>query len=109
MIRPPPESTRTDPLFPYTTRFRSPARRVAHYRKAKVVSEGGIVTSPDSSRGVGGVAPTCASGRLLGQPRTPLQAGQEDAGQAQRKAEPFARLGRAAEQDRKSTRLNSSH
>src|SRR3546814_16909834 len=26
MIRPPPSSTRTDTLFPYTTRFRSPAR-----------------------------------------------------------------------------------
>src|SRR3546814_6932536 len=25
MIRRPPRSTRTDPLFPYTTRFRSPA------------------------------------------------------------------------------------
>src|SRR3546814_3066051 len=25
MIRPPPRSTRTDPLFPYTTRFRSAA------------------------------------------------------------------------------------
>src|SRR3546814_9323807 len=28
MIRPPPRSTRTDPLFPYTTLFRSRARRV---------------------------------------------------------------------------------
>src|SRR3546814_13700559 len=27
MIRRPPRSTRTDPLFPYTTLFRSPARR----------------------------------------------------------------------------------
>src|SRR3546814_20957156 len=27
MIRRPPRSTRTDTLFPYTTRFRSPARR----------------------------------------------------------------------------------
>src|SRR3546814_6172199 len=26
MIRPPPRSTRTDPLFPYTPRFRSPRR-----------------------------------------------------------------------------------
>src|SRR3546814_20179884 len=29
MIRRPPRSTRTDTLFPYTTRFRSPARRRA--------------------------------------------------------------------------------
>src|SRR3546814_6927860 len=28
MIRRPPRSTRTDPLFPYTTLFRSPDRRV---------------------------------------------------------------------------------
>src|SRR3546814_12292549 len=27
MIRPPPRSTRTDTLFPYTTLFRSPGRR----------------------------------------------------------------------------------
>src|SRR3546814_1198703 len=29
MIRRPPRSTRTDPLFPYTTRFRSPSRGCA--------------------------------------------------------------------------------
>src|SRR3546814_11779542 len=28
MIRRPPRSTRTDPLFPYTTLFRSPERRL---------------------------------------------------------------------------------
>src|SRR3546814_5065176 len=33
MILPPPRSTRTDPLFPYTTLFRSPA---AHRRGAGV-------------------------------------------------------------------------
>src|SRR3546814_9566354 len=34
MIRPPPRSTRTDTLFPYTTLFRSPtsARRTCHER-----------------------------------------------------------------------------
>src|SRR3546814_5719018 len=30
MIRRPPRSTRTDTLFPYTTLFRSPGKRVAH-------------------------------------------------------------------------------
>src|SRR3546814_7282251 len=30
MIRRPPRSTRTDPLFPYTTLFRSPHRRKRH-------------------------------------------------------------------------------
>src|SRR3546814_10359288 len=31
MSRPPPESTRTDTLFPYTTLFRSAQRRLAMY------------------------------------------------------------------------------
>src|SRR3546814_8942542 len=30
MIRRPPRSTRTDTLFPYTTLFRSPARKIDH-------------------------------------------------------------------------------
>src|SRR3546814_8486540 len=30
MIRRPPRSTRTDTLFPYTTLFRSPARKIEH-------------------------------------------------------------------------------
>src|SRR3546814_13953713 len=92
-----PGRQRTYTLFPYPTLFRS----VSHYRQARVVSEGGIVTSPDSSRGVGGVAPACASGRLFGQPRAPLQARQEDAGQAQRKPDPFARLGGARSEERR--------
>src|SRR3546814_11697243 len=33
MFRPPPRSTRTDTLFPYTTRVRSPLRRVANRTK----------------------------------------------------------------------------
>src|SRR3546814_3474615 len=32
MIRPPPRSTRTDTLFPYTTLFRSPPPRIGHAR-----------------------------------------------------------------------------
>src|SRR3546814_20761487 len=31
MIRRPPRSTRTDTLFPYTTLFRSPLRRLVHH------------------------------------------------------------------------------
>src|SRR3546814_5095255 len=41
MIRPPPRSTRTDPLFPYTTLFRSAhthMRRPQHYRGFKIVA-----------------------------------------------------------------------
>src|SRR3546814_785626 len=33
MIRPPPRSTRTDTLFPYTTLFRSEARQVIKVRE----------------------------------------------------------------------------
>src|SRR3546814_520937 len=37
MIRRPPRSTRTDPLFPYTTLFRSVRRSVRHHgRKARL-------------------------------------------------------------------------
>src|SRR3546814_6644995 len=38
MIRRPPRSTRTDPLFPYTTLFRSP---LAADRTARIGSDGG--------------------------------------------------------------------
>src|SRR3546814_9162316 len=40
MIRRPPRSTRTDTLFPYTTLFRSAARRQEHRRA------GGLVRRP---------------------------------------------------------------
>src|SRR3546814_2802469 len=40
MIRLPPSSTRTDTLFPYTTRFRSPRRLPAAQRAAQVVDLG---------------------------------------------------------------------
>src|SRR3546814_6717799 len=36
MIRPPPRSTRTDTLFPYTTLFRSDARRTRHAARDRV-------------------------------------------------------------------------
>src|SRR3546814_9486379 len=38
MIRPPPRSTRTDPLFPYTTLFRSvPAQKVGNESPSKLI------------------------------------------------------------------------
>src|SRR3546814_15206421 len=39
MIRPPPRSTRTDPLFPYTTRFRSPQTRGQTVVSGKLLDE----------------------------------------------------------------------
>src|SRR3546814_9545520 len=46
MIRRPPRSTRTDTLFPYTTLFRSPARRQARH-DTLVLSEGPASAQPD--------------------------------------------------------------
>src|SRR3546814_10096172 len=61
MIRRPPRSTRTDTLFPYTTLFRSLARR-------KVFSADGTLVAEDHeawlaqevARDLGNVAATCA-------------------------------------------------
>src|SRR3546814_8913330 len=39
MIRPPPRSTRTDTLFPYTTRFRSPGQKSLTLIKAAQCSQ----------------------------------------------------------------------
>src|SRR3546814_18146947 len=101
MIRPPPRSTRTDPLFPYTTLFRSArgrhARRVTHFKLAELFRRGDsqrldrgrslelqaaafeVCAGLDGELGVGDVA--------------------FDAGRGEQ----------AHRLDRKSTRLNSSH
>src|SRR3546814_2898079 len=49
MIRRPPRSTRTDTLFPYTTRFRSRARPSGHRQAQRVVG----VQDQGSGDGVG--------------------------------------------------------
>src|SRR3546814_2683014 len=61
MIRPPPRSTRTDTLFPYTTLFRSThplvvgrnhvPRRVRRRRVANHVLVGGHISPPLAARG----------------------------------------------------------
>src|SRR3546814_18602852 len=99
MIRLPPRSTRTDTLFPYTTLFRSPLRRI----RLKGIG--------DYANGHAGVAIVAAW--TIGDV---LAAAKADA------AERLVELSRArtpqfgeyltlclARQDRKSTRLNSSH
>src|SRR3546814_2188268 len=55
MDRRPPRATRTDPLFPDTTLFRSPANRPRIYR-------GRLRARP---RAVGGVAPTYVRARQI--------------------------------------------
>src|SRR3546814_13673404 len=85
MIRRPPRSTRTDPLFPYTTLFRSRLRRRDLHRPA-VLGRGGVAANagpaPGGSR---------AGGREVATLSVPSVA--------------LAAPG----PDRKSTRLNSSH
>src|SRR3546814_8157429 len=61
MIRRPPRSTRTDPLFPYTTLFRSDAKRKRirrARRRARLRREFGRAVSGDQDEGEGGEAET---------------------------------------------------
>src|SRR3546814_5782090 len=97
MIRQPPRSTRTDTLFPYTTRFRSlepldqrlAAARIAADRMADIDPVGGEQTSADER---------CDERDETGR----ITAG---VGDARRPGD----CGMPADLDRKSTRLNSSH
>src|SRR3546814_17800679 len=95
MIRRPPRSTRTDTLFPYTTLFRSQeGKRVRLQRKTQrpVVLDHMLaqVHLRQRNRGLGAAV---------------LDAG----GGKERQRLDLLLLARQALQDRKSTRLNSSH
>src|SRR3546814_16686387 len=62
MIRPPPRSTRTDPLFPYTTLFRSPELISAAYATKIRVPQGWLVElagSGDPALVTGKCLPAC--------------------------------------------------
>src|SRR3546814_20314826 len=48
MIRRPPRSTRTDTLFPYTTRFRSPELRELRLLQANLVGPAGYISMEDT-------------------------------------------------------------
>src|SRR3546814_21162851 len=90
IIRRPPRSTRTDPLFPYTTLFRAGvAARHPHLHRL----EAAVVGIARRRTGNGGVL----------RPRAALAGGKPGAA-----ARVAWRL-RARCADRKSTRLNSSH
>src|SRR3546814_14994187 len=97
MIRPPPRSTRTDTLFPYTSRCRSHPQRIGQGAEdapvlARVAGcEHRLVAALDAALGVD------AGEILLG----PGGGGQDDVG--------GMRASPAMIADRKSTRLNSSH
>src|SRR3546814_14460892 len=47
MIRPPPRSTRTDTLFPYTTLFRSVSHLVGQEEREQIVRERLDIRPPD--------------------------------------------------------------
>src|SRR3546814_2064625 len=54
MIRRPPRSTRTDTLFPYTTRFRSPVRALGEVLKMLWYSNDGVLRSLAARHNVDG-------------------------------------------------------
>src|SRR3546814_9883154 len=98
MIRRPPRSTRTDTLFPYTTLFRSILPAVASVHDA--AAGGAADRAPAAGEAAGAEQPLAAPGRGGGA-RRPL------ARRPGRLDDLLVRPGLS--QDRKSTRLNSSH
>src|SRR3546814_9690683 len=114
MRRPPPRSTRTDTLFPYTTLFRSVVLR-ADDRSFGLVVDGvkdssEIVVKPLGNHLKG--LSTFAGATILGDGSVALIL--DVMGLAQRahvinESRDRSMLAANAEQDRKSTRLNSSH
>src|SRR3546814_20518434 len=89
MIRRPPRSTRTDTLFPYTTRFRSPDRACAtkdvrdkaagHRLLGRRGRRARIVTARESIRGSGSRAAVAAESTRRGAPPTVGLAGRSAA------------------------------
>src|SRR3546814_20546167 len=112
MIRRPPRSTRTDTLFPYTTLFRSAERdhRRDRPRPADRL-EGALDRAAQAARPIAGrcrssprrAAPASGAWRLL----RSVSAGEATGGLPDAGAV-YGR-GRRMAEDRKSTRLNSSH
>src|SRR3546814_13930596 len=104
MIRPPPKSTRTDTLFPYTTLFRSPGLTAGwHYLDSAATAQ-----KPQAVID----ATVAAMGRDYATVHRGVYARSADMTiayeAARRRIAAF--VGAADEQvDRKSTRLNSSH
>src|SRR3546814_4094170 len=90
MIRPPPRSTRSDTLFPYTTLFRSPGIPVSRARDVSrhcQAARGKAGRTHGIHRGRGraladGAETGACPGRGVGQAQTYLQHLEQDAGQA---------------------------
>src|SRR3546814_12553602 len=98
MSRRPPRSTRTDTLFPYTTLFRSIDEYCGSSSDlARYLSEQVLMTLPPETRDI--VVRTALVDRLTGE-MVDLLCDRQDG---------WMILERMEQQDRKSTRLNSSH
>src|SRR3546814_3934970 len=111
MIRRPPRSTRTDTLFPYTTLFRS-------YRGANVNTpafESAFTTGGTGCNNPGGACPDLRPFQKTGEEKlTDVEVGAKTDfrlgnGRGRFNIAAFYTSYKNALQDRKSTRLNSSH
>src|SRR3546814_12764204 len=108
MSRRPPRSTLTDTLFPYTTLFRSdlnrPRRQSRFHRLARIAVGHRVKMTRDLDMIIEAHAPGLPFGMNVRLSRQRHQ---------QRRIELFEQLAtgatKLAQQDRKSTRLNSSH
>src|SRR3546814_7463226 len=116
MIRRPPRSTRTDTLFPYTTLFRSCRRRLitadADVRIVRTDDNRVLYSAPKAKRD----EVTWCRGDDSPRAAEPVIADMIDAiaGEVRRDITPHMqdfhiRFRAGRDQDRKSTRLNSSH
>src|SRR3546814_13156072 len=105
MTRPPPRSTRTDPLFPDTPLFRSERLAQPAPAKARVdidrVLDRVLVGRVGAKRAIAGKAHQLARGVFVAHHRKAARLLGLEPGLQQRR--------RARLIDRKSTRLNSSH
>src|SRR3546814_12911364 len=108
MIRPPPRSTRPDPLFPYTTLVRSPT---AAQQERTMISVPPVIVlvRPQLGQNIGKAARAMLNFGLTEMRLIAPRDGwpNPDAGPSAAGADII--FERAAVLDRKSTRLNSSH
>src|SRR3546814_5811083 len=109
MLRRPPRSTRTDTLFPYTTLFRSiaVARTQSFADQIRVAAVRAIQDAVDLAKAVQPVGRRIVS-RFGAEITDKIEIARRCCADHPR-ATPACELRRDAAEDRKSTRLNSSH
>src|SRR3546814_12420120 len=107
MIRRPPGSTRTDPLFPYTTLFRSLVDIQRHRELVATVAHGVAAVADALAQHHCHAAQDIVAGRVPAHVVDGLETVEVDHDQRRRSLSRALPLQHAL--DRKSTRLNSSH